>query len=249
MSLRKLLCKDYDLRNQTVVVRVDFNCPLDKQRRVRDNSRIQVGLQTINYLLTIEGVKIVLMSHFGHPNGNAVPEFSLRPVYNELVSLLKDRNVVVKFAPDCMNAVDIVKSLNVHEICLLENLRYSPDEESNGPELAKILASYGTFYINDAFGSANRVYASNVGITKYFKGRSACGFLLGKEVLFLDLVTKFPVRPFVGIVGGAKITEKFQVVANLVTKVDKLIIGGGMAYTFLRAKGKNIGQSLMQVYI
>ncbi|KAH7818534.1 phosphoglycerate kinase (PGK) [Monocercomonoides exilis] len=245
MTSRKLFYKNADLKDQTIVMRVDFNVPLKADGTVDDPARIHAAIPTIKHILSVEGTKLILMSHLGRPDGKVKPEMSLRPVLPVLEKELEGK-YVVKFSPDCQKAEADVASLNVHEILLLENLRFYAAEEKNVAEFAQKLASYGTFYINDAFGTAHRAHASTEGITKYFPGKCACGELMGLEVKFLDGATSNPVRPFVGILGGAKISDKLNVVRNLVQKVDKLIIGGGMAYTFIRAQGKEVGMSLMQ---
>lgn len=234
MSFRKLYYKNVDLKNQTIVMRVDFNVPLTPDLKVDDDARIRATLPTINHILSIEGTKIVLMSHLGRPDGKVKPEMSLAPVVDVLAKLLNNK-YVVKFNKDCLKADADVAGLKTHEILILENLRFYGEEEKNDAAFAKKLASYGTYYINDAFGTAHRAHASTEGITKDFVGKSACGDLMGKEVQYLDGACSNPVRPFVGILGGAKVSDKLNVVTNLAKKADKLIIGGGMAYTFLRA--------------
>lgn len=244
MASRKLFYKNAPLENQTIVMRVDFNVPLTPEHAVEDNKRIVAALPTIQHILTVPGTKIVLMSHLGRPNGAVKPEFSLKPVHAELQKLLG--STPVHFAEDCQKADEQVKALKEHEVLLLENLRFYAQEEKNDEAFAKKLASYGTFYINDAFGTAHRAHASTAGITKFFEGKCACGELMGKEVQFLDGAVRNPNHPFVGILGGAKVSDKLNVVTNLCKICDKVIIGGGMAYTFIRSQGKEVGRSLMQ---
>lgn len=245
MDSRKLFYKNADLKNQTIVMRVDFNVPLTSDLKVDDNTRIKAALPTIQHIMTIPGTKLILMSHLGRPNGAVKPEFSLTPVCAELDALL-EKKFPVHFAADCQKADAEVQALKEHEILLLENLRFYAQEEKNDEAFAKKLASYGTFYINDAFGTAHRAHASTEGITKFFPGKCACGELMGLEVKFLDGAVTKPNHPFVGILGGAKVSDKLNVVKNLAEKCDKLLIGGGMAYTFLRAQGKEVGMALMQ---
>ncbi|KAA6361514.1 MAG: Phosphoglycerate kinase, partial [Streblomastix strix] len=246
MSFRKLYYKNVDLKGQTVVVRVDFNVPLTPDLKIDDNARIRKVLPTIEHLLSVDGTKIVLMSHLGRPDGVVKLEFSLKPVADELQKLLGDK-AKVKFALDCKKADDDVKALGVHEVLLLENLLFYPDEEMNAPEFAAKLASYGTYYINDALGTAHRAHASTEGITKFFAGKSACGDLMYLELQYLDYIYTNPKRPFVGILGGAMLSDNLNVVTNLVKKVDKLIIGGGMSFTFLWSKGIGVGEAMVQV--
>ncbi|KAK2955817.1 Phosphoglycerate kinase [Blattamonas nauphoetae] len=245
MAFRKLFYKNCDLKNQTILCRVDFNVPLTPDGKIDNNNRIKACLPTIEYILSVEGTKLILMSHLGRPDGQVKPELTLAPVAVELEKLLGGK-AKVHFNKDCQKAEEDVQKLGVHEILLLENLRYYPQEEKNDAAFAQKLASYGTFYINDAFGTAHRAHASTEGITKYFPGKCACGELMGLEVKYLDGACTQPTRPLVGILGGAKVSDKLNVVTNLVQKCDKLIIGGGMAYTFLKAQGKEIGKSLLQ---
>jgi phosphoglycerate kinase len=244
MSFRKLYYKNADLKNQTIVMRVDFNVPLTPDLKVDDPARIKAALPTIQHILTVEGAKLVLMSHLGRPDGKVVKDMSLAPVAEALRGFLP--GTTVKFNTDCQKAEADVAGLQVHEVLLLENLRFYAAEEKNDGAFAKKLASYGTYYVNDAFGTAHRAHASTEGITKYFPGKSACGDLMGLEVRYLDGAVQKPVTPFVGILGGAKIGDKINVVSNLCKKCDKVLIGGGMSYTFLRAQGKEVGLGLLQ---
>lgn len=239
----KLTLEDLDLKNARVLMRVDFNVPFDEKGNITDDSRITSALASIEYVLD-KGASLVLMSHLGRPKGFD-PKLSLKPVALHLSKLLKKD---VLFANDCTSAETEkkAKALKPKEVLLLENLRFHEAEESpeKDPSFAENLAKLGTVYVNDAFGAAHRKHASTYFITKYFKTCSAMGFLMKKEVDFLDLTIKHPKRPFFAILGGAKISTKIKVLDALLTKVDALFIGGGMAYTFLKALGKTIGNSI-----
>jgi len=240
--MNKLTIDDLKLKDKRVLVRVDFNVPLNEKKEVADDTRIVESLPTIKKILA-EGGKAVLMSHLGRPKGKD-PNLSLAPVAKRLEKLL---GKPVKFVDDCIgekveNAVSELKS---GECLLLENLRFYPQEEKNDPEFAKSLAKLGDLYINDAFGTAHRAHASTEGVTKYFK-ECAAGYLMQKELKYLSMALSQPKRPFVAILGGSKISGKIDVIKNLMDKVDTLLIGGGMAFTFYKALGKEIGSSLVE---
>jgi phosphoglycerate kinase len=238
----KLTIEDIDIKGKRVFIRADFNVPFDDNLKVTDDRRIRSTLPTINYAID-EGAKIILSSHLGRPKGKASPQFSLAPVAKRLQRLL---NKEVVFAPDCIGeqAEDLVSKMDSGDVLLLENLRFHPGEEKNDEEFARALSRLADVYVNDAFGTAHRVHASLVGITKFLP--SVAGFLLKKEIEYLRGAINNPVRPFVAILGGAKVSGKIGVLENLVGKVDKVIIGGGMAYTFIKAMGYEVGNSLVE---
>ena len=259
----KKTLRDVDLKGKRVVMRVDFNVPV-KDGVIKDDTRIKGALPSIKYVLE-QGGSLVLMSHMGRPDEKGItPDTSLKIVADYLSKLL---GKPVVFAPDCAAADDQVKALKPGEVLMLENTRYHKEEQAKlkqkdgqsdeefkaakaalkeqQKELAKKLASYGDIYCNDAFGTAHRAHASTAVITKYI-GTSVAGFLMEKEIAFLGNAVEHPVRPFVAILGGAKVSDKLAVVSNLLTKVNTLIIGGGMAYTFLKAQGHNVGNSLCE---
>ena len=269
--MAKKTLRDIDLAGKRVVMRVDFNVPMakDGSGKITDDTRVQAALPSIKYVLE-QGASLVLMSHLGRPKGKGYEaEFSLKPVAEHLAACL---GKPVAFAPDCMAADDIVQALKPGELCLLENTRFykaedgkvKKDDEKKGihlteeefqakkaelkakrAEMAKKLASYGDVYANDAFGTAHRAHASTAVIADYLQP-AVSGFLLEKEIKFLGDAVENPVRPFVAILGGAKVSDKLAVVKNLLNKVDTLIVGGGMAYTFLKAKGVAVGKSLCE---
>jgi phosphoglycerate kinase len=241
--MEKLTIDDLKLKDKKVLVRVDFNVPLDEKKEVADDKRIVESLPTIRKILQ-DGGRAILMSHLGRPKGKKVPEMSLAPVAKRLEKLL---GKPVKFANDCIGpeVEKAVAELKSGECLLLENLRFYPEEEKNDPEFAKKLARLGEIYINDAFGTAHRAHASTEGVTKYFK-QCAAGYLMQKELKYLGMALTNPQRPFVAILGGAKISGKIDVIENLMDKVDALLIGGGMAFTFNKALGKEIGKSLLE---
>lgn len=243
MNLHKLTINDVQLRNQRVIIRADFNVPLDDSLQITDDTRIRSTLPTINHVVD-DGGKVILCSHLGRPKGKFDPKYSLAPVAKRLGRLLGKE---VIFAPDCIgHAVEaLVAKMKPGDVMLLENLRFHPGEESNDDAFSKALAALGDVYINDAFGAAHRAHASTVGITKFIK-TSVAGFLLKKEIEYLEGAVENPVRPFVAILGGAKVSGKIGVIENLGKRVDKVIIGGGMAFTFLKAKGLEIGNSLVE---
>ena len=241
--MEKLTVRDLDLKGKRVLMRVDFNVPLTEDGKVADDTRIRKALPTIRYILE-QGASLVLMSHLGRPKGKIVPEMSLRPVAEHLSRLL---GKPVKFAPDCVGpeVEKMAAELKPGEVLLLENLRFHKEETENDPEFAKKLARLGDVYVNDAFGTAHRAHASTEGVTHYFD-KCAAGFLMEKEINYLAKAIESPVRPFAAILGGAKISGKIDVIKNLLPKVDVLLIGGGMAFTFFKAMGYEIGRSILE---
>jgi phosphoglycerate kinase len=243
MNLRKRIIEDVQLRGKRVIIRADYNVPLDDSLQITDDTRIRSTLPTINRAVD-EGAKVILCSHLGRPKGKFDPKFSLAPVAKRLQRLLGKE---VVFAPDCIgSAVEgLVAKMKPGDVMLLENLRFHAEEEKNDDGFSKALASLADVYINDAFGAAHRAHASTVGITKFIP-EAAAGYLLKKEIEYLEGAVENPVRPFVAILGGAKVSGKIGVIENLGKKVDKVIIGGGMAFTFLKAMGLEIGNSLVE---
>jgi len=233
--------RDLDVNGKRVFIRVDFNVPLEGGS-ITDDTRIRASLPTISYALD-HGATVILSSHLGRPKGKPKPEFSLKPVAGRLSALL-DRPVA--FAPDCIGppAADTIGA-NPKGVTLLENLRFHPEEEANDPAFAKALASLSDAYVNDAFGSAHRAHASTEGIVHHVK-EAAAGFLMAAEVEYLGKALKSPDRPFVAILGGAKVSDKLEVIENLIGRVDALLIGGAMAYTFLKSQGLPVGKSLVE---
>ena len=246
----KLSIRDLDLENKRVLIRVDFNVPLsDDGQSITDDTRIRETLPTIEYALRRKA-KVILASHLGRPKGKVNPKMSLRPVALHLRMLLDhllDESENVAFSPDCIGEVaqEMSRQLESGQTLLLENLRFHPEEESNDPAFAKKLASLCDIYINDAFGSAHRAHASTEGITHFVK-QSAAGLLMQKELAYLGKALTEPDKPFVAIIGGSKISGKIDVIDNLLNKVDAILIGGGMAYTFLNAQGQATGKSLIE---
>ncbi|MCG8531611.1 MAG: phosphoglycerate kinase [Desulfovibrionales bacterium] len=240
--MNKLFIEDIDCKEKTVVVRVDFNVPL-KDGAVENDKRIRAALPTISRLME-DGAKVVLMSHLGRPKGQRVTSMSLKPVAARLSELL---GKPVAFANDCIGeeATTAINALKSGEVLLLENLRFHKEETDNDANFAKALAAPADLYVNDAFGTAHRAHASTEGITRYVES-SACGYLLKKELDFLGGALADPKRPFTAIIGGAKISGKIDVIKALLPKVDNLIIGGGMAGTFMKAQGLEIGLSLCE---
>lgn len=238
----KKTVKDVDVRSKRVLVRVDYNVPLDANGNVSDDKRITASLPTINYLLE-QGARIILCSHLGRPKGEVKKEFSLAPVAKRLKELLPGVNIY--FASDCIGeeAQQKAAALKDGEILLLENLRFHKEEEKNDPEFAKKLASLAEIYVNDAFGTVHRAHASTAGVAAYLP--AVAGFLIGKELSIMGGALENPERPFVAILGGAKVADKIGVITNLLNKCDTLLIGGGMAYTFFKAMGYEIGDSLL----
>ena len=242
--LNKKSLKDLQVQGKNVIVRCDFNVPMDDNRNITDDRRITSSLPTIKYLIE-NGAKVILMSHLGRPKGEPNPKFSLEPVAKRLSELLekqvvfaKDDNVVSD------NVKDIVSKMKDGDVVLLENTRFRKEEEKNEENFAKELASLGDIYVNDAFGTCHRAHASNVGISSELP--SAVGYLVEKEITVMGKALENPERPFVAILGGAKVSDKIGVIENLLNKVDTILIGGGMAYTFLKAQGYEIGTSILE---
>jgi phosphoglycerate kinase len=240
--MNKLTIDDLQVAGRKVLMRVDFNVPL-KEGVVKDDLRIRASLPSI-YKIVNSGGKLILMSHLGRPDGQVVAKMSLKPV---AVALEKLSGHKVYFAGDCIGpeAEQGAAALKNGEILLLENLRFHPEEEENNPDFAQKLAYLGDVYVNDAFGTAHRAHASTEGVTRYFD-QSAAGYLMKKELDYLGTALANPKRPFVALLGGAKISGKIDVITNLLNKVDKIIIGGGMAFTFEKAMGQEIGGSLLE---
>jgi phosphoglycerate kinase len=230
------------VKGKRLLMRVDFNVPLDANQSITDDKRIQAALPTIQYAVE-QGAKLVLMSHLGRPKGNRIPEMSLKPVAVRLGELLGKE---VRLAPDCvgLETETLVGSMKEGDVVLLENVRFHKAETDNDPEFSAQLAKLGDLYANDAFGSAHRAHASTHGVTQHFD-TCVSGFLMEKDINYLSAAVSDPERPYVAILGGAKIADKIPVIENLIDKVDKLIIGGGMIFTFLKAQGKEIGHSLL----
>lgn len=238
----KLTIEDINIRGKRVFIRVDFNVPLDENLMITDDTRIRSSLPTINYAID-EGAKVILASHLGRPKGKRDPRFSLAPVAKRLQRYL---NKEVAFAPDCIGpeAQHMVQKMRPGDVLVLENLRFHESEEKNDEDFAKALAGLSDYYVNDAFGAAHRAHASVVGIPKFLP--AVAGFLLKKEIEYLRGAVSSPVRPFVAILGGAKASGKIGVIGHLQDKVDKVIVGGGMAFTFLKAMGYEVGDSLVE---
>jgi len=248
-AMNKLSIRDLPLNNHRVFMRVDFNVPLDEHGRVTDDTRIRETLPTIEYALR-HGARLILASHLGRPKGKPNPKMSLRPVAERLRMLLDQqlsRGENVGFCTDCVGvqAEEMAGKLERGQTLLLENLRFHAEEEKNDEMFARGLAALADYYVNDAFGSAHRAHASTAGITKFVE-KSAAGLLMEKELEYLGKAMHDPAKPFVAILGGAKVSDKIEVIKNLMTKVDALVIGGGMAYTFLKAQGHEIGKSLLE---
>ena len=242
--------RDLDLKHKHVFIRVDFNVPLSEDgTEILDDTRIKETLPTIEYAIR-QHAKVILASHLGRPKGKPDPKYSLRPVVDRLRVLLDHRvgdQVNVAFAPDCVGevATELARKLEDGKVLLLENLRYHAEEEANDPGFSKKLAALCDVYVNDAFGSAHRGHASTEGITHFVKEKAA-GLLMEKELKYMGEALEAPRKPFVAIIGGAKVSDKIKVIDNLLDKVDALLIGGGMAYTFLKAKGQSVGKSLVE---
>ena len=241
--MNKKTVKDIDLKGKKVFVRCDFNVPMDEKQNITDNTRIKAALPTIKYLLE-QNCKIILASHLGRPKGEVKPEFSLKPVAKELSKQL-GKEVIMANDVIGEDAMSKASNLKEGEIMLLENVRFHREETDNDPEFAKKLASMAEIFVNDAFGTAHRAHASTTGIADYIPG--VAGFLIEKELKFLGNAINNPERPFVAILGGAKVSDKIGVIDSLLDKVDTLMIGGGMAYTFFKAQGYNVGNSLCEV--
>ncbi|WP_371362856.1 Phosphoglycerate kinase [Sporomusa rhizae] len=240
--MNKKSLNDISVSNKKVFVRVDYNVPMDKAGNITDDTRIRATIPTLEFLLS-KNAAVILASHLGRPKGKVAPEFSLKPVAEKLSQMIGRE---VKFAPDCVGAEasKMAAELQPGQILLLENLRFHAEEEKNDPEFAKQLAGLAEILVNDAFGVSHRAHASVHGITKYIP--AVPGFLMDKELLFLGQAVTNPVRPFAAIIGGAKVSDKIGVIENLLNKVDTLIIGGGMANTFLAAQGYQFGKSLVE---
>ena len=240
--MNKKSIRDIDFKGKRVFVRVDYNAPMDKAGNITDDTRIRATLPTLNFLLD-QGASLVLAAHLGRPKGGPAPEFSLAPVAAHLSSLMGRK---VKFAADCVGpvAASAAEALQPGEVLMLENLRFHPEEEKNDPAFAKGLAELADVAVNDAFGVSHRAHASVEGITKFLP--MVAGFLMEKELDFLGRAVTDPARPYAAIIGGAKVSDKIGVIANLLTKVDVLLIGGGMANTFFAAQGYSVGKSLVE---
>ena len=241
--MKKLSINDLNLKDKKVLVRVDFNVPLDENLKVTDDIRIVSSLPTIKKIIS-DGGKAILMSHLGRPKGKVNPKYSLKPAAEKLGELLGKE---VTLVPDCIGGEvkQIVDNMKVGDVVLLENLRFHEEEEKNDPGFAKQLSEFGEVYINDAFGSAHRAHASTEGVTKYID-KCAAGYLMQKELEYLGSAVSSPAKPYCAILGGAKISGKIDVINNLLDKVDSMLIGGGMAFTFFKAQGKEIGKSLLE---
>lgn len=242
MQYNKKSVEDIDVAGKKVIVRCDFNVPQDDTGRITDDKRIVASLQTIKYLLDKKSA-VILCSHLGRPKGQVNPKYSLKPVAERLSELLGQE---VKLADDVIgeSAKSLAAALKPGEVMLLENVRFHKEEEKNDPAFAKELASMAEIYVNDAFGTAHRAHATTAGIADYLP--AVCGFLINKEISIMGKALADPARPFVAILGGAKVSDKIGVINNLIEKCDTIIIGGGMSYTFMKAMGKSIGTSLCE---
>lgn len=240
--MNKLTLRDVDLRDEIVLVRVDFNVPQDENLKITDDTRIRATLTTIKYILENGAKKVILMSHLGRPDGKVQARYSLKPVAERLKELLGEP---VNFLNDCIGD-DIKNEIETSKerAILLENLRFHAEEEKNDSNFSKALASLADIFVNDAFGTSHRAHASTEGVAHYLKG--VAGFLLEKEIQYLGGAIQNPQRPFMVILGGAKVSDKIGVIENLLPKCDAILIGGGMAYTFLMAQGKSIGNSKLE---
>lgn len=235
--------KDLDLKGKVVFLRVDFNVPLDEECKIRDDSRIKAALPTLNYLLE-QKAKVVVASHLGRPKGEYIPEFSLKPVAERLSELIPQEVIL---APDVIGeeVLKLKKELKEDQTLLLENLRFHKGETANDSSFAQLLAQEVDYYVNDAFGASHRSHASVVGIAQYVE-KAVAGFLLEKEVDYLSKAVHSPQKPYVAILGGAKVSDKIPVIENLLNKADSILIGGAMAYTFFKAQGYEVGRSLVE---
>ena len=241
--MQKKTLSDISVKGKRVVMRVDFNVPLDDNKIITDDKRIVESLPSINKVIN-DGGRLILMSHLGRPKGKVNPEFSLAPVAKRLAELLGSPVIMAK---DCVGpeVMQQVLSLKDGEVILLENLRFHPEEEANDPEFSKALAELGEVYVNDAFGTAHRAHASTEGITHFIK-TAVAGFLIGRELLYLGKALQEPERPFVAILGGSKISGKIDVLENRVQKVDTVLLGGAMVFSFFKAQGHQTGKSLVE---
>jgi len=232
-----------NIRGKKILLRVDFNVPQDEKGNITDDARIRAALPTIQHALA-QNARLLLASHLGRPKGKPEAQYSLAPVARRLGELLRKE---VKLAPDCIGpeVEKMASAMKPGDVLLLENLRFHKEEEKNDPNFAKSLAGLAEIYVNDAFAVSHRAHASVEAVTKFFK-EPAAGFLMKEELHYLNRVMESPARPMVAIIGGAKVSGKLEVLKNLSLRVDKLIIGGGMAFTFLKAKGMNVGKSLVE---
>lgn len=240
--MAKLTVKDLELKDKKVLLRCDFNVPQDDNLNITDDTRIRASLATINYILSKGPKKLILISHLGRPEGKVSAKYSLKPVAERLRELLGQE---VKMLADCAGQT-VKKDIDSAQetVILLENLRFYPQEEKNDPEFSRVLASLAEVFVNDAFGTAHRAHSSTEGVTHYLK--SASGLLLEKEINYLGSALENPKKPFIVILGGAKVSDKIMVIENLLPKADEIIIGGGMCYTFLKAQGRKIGNSKLE---
>ncbi len=240
--MEKRTVRDVEVAGRRVLVRVDFNVPLDEHGRVADDRRIRESLPTVRYLLE-QGAAVVLMSHLGRPGGRVVEELRMAPVGERLAQLL---GRPVRVLPDCVGpeVEAVVARLQPGEVALLENLRFHPGEEANDPDFAAALARLGDLYVNDAFGTAHRAHASTVGVAAHLP--AVAGLLMEKEIRYLSRLLESPEHPFVAVLGGKKVSDKIGVLRNLLERVDAVLVGGGMAYTFLRSQGYRVGRSLVE---
>jgi phosphoglycerate kinase len=240
--MNKKTLEDFEINGQRVLVRVDFNVPIDQDGRITDDTRIRAALPTIHYLLD-RGAKVVLVSHLGRPKGKVDKKYSLSPAAKRLSELV-GKSVIL--ADDCVgnSAQKAVDAMVSGDIVMLENVRFYAEEEKNDPNFAKKLAKLADIFINDAFGTAHRLHASTAGVAKYLP--SGAGFLIKKELDTMGRALEVPDRPFLAILGGAKVSDKIGVIENLLSKVDSLLIGGGMAFTFLKSLGYEVGRSLLE---
>ncbi len=237
--MNKQTIEDIDLKGKRVLMRVDYNVPLNEQGVITDDARIAKSLDTVKYILS-QNAKLILMSHLGRPDGKPSAKFSLKPAADHLAKLLSKK---VALLSDCVGpeVESAVKAMKDGEVVMLENVRFHAEEEKNDPEFSKKLAALGDIYVNDAFGTAHRAHASTVGVTKFLP--AVAGYLLAKEVTYFDKAISNPERPFVAILGGAKVVDKVKLISNLLEKTDMIIVGGAMAYTFYKIMGIKIGNS------
>lgn len=244
MALKFIDDPDFNPEGKRVIVRFDFNVPLDKNNpaEISDSSRIDTALPTIEYILARNPSKLILMSHLGRPKGKPVEGLSLEPVAKYLAQKLNQEVILTETAID--RGIKTLLSLNTTKIVLLQNLRFHPEEKENNNNFSKQLASYADLYVNDAFGVAHRKHASNYGINAFFKNKAYGGFLIKSEILSLDKIVESPRKPYLALLGGSKVSDKIKVIEKLLISVDHLLIGGAMAYPFLKAQGHNIGKSL-----